>query len=289
MSLLSAFLELAKINKIDLKLKVNFESLESLESLEDFPEFILQNLLSSPQFSSFDLMKLRKTSKKMREKLSTPFFRNLILDKEYDEIEELINFLNENLTENLYNRANIFDERYLTLLNRDSIPIGIGHLTSLEELEIGNSDLETLPNSLENLDNLKLLNVNSAKLEKLPKLGKNIEAIYLNTNKLTELPEDIGDYSKLEELIVANNELKSLPESIGNLKLKIFDFSGNLIKELPTNLLKLPKLRVFIYDYNCFGKPFSSLPKSTQNILKKQDPDAEYNFSQGFIHERQGC
>lgn len=59
--LLNSFYNLAKINKIDLHFKAEF--------LEDMSDIMLKNFLSNKSFSSFDIINLKQTSKKMRKKI----------------------------------------------------------------------------------------------------------------------------------------------------------------------------------------------------------------------------
>jgi Leucine-rich repeat (LRR) protein len=100
-----------------------------------------------------------------------------------------------------------------------NIPESIGNLTSLQELYLGDNNLETLPESIGNLTNLQKLR--------------------LDDNYLTSIPESIGNLTKPRELNIAFNELTSLPISIGNLiHLTNLGLMSNKFSYLPVKLLQ---------------------------------------------------
>ena len=111
-----------------------------------------------------------------------------------------------------------------------------GTIKSLNLWETSNCNLTSLPDSLLHAHQLVTLNCSSNKLTELPAL---------------ELPA-------LEILNVSSNELKELPVEIGLCsKLKTFFFSGNMIKEIPS---EYGALVLSIQRFNCAAQKRDGQP-----------------------------
>jgi len=270
------------------------------EFLEGMPDLMLKNLMNK-SFSSFDIIKLKQTSRTMNANLRGEYYDNLIRQKIESEIDEILNYVNNTLEEDKYTRTDLLNEERLSIsyYNNKDIPVGIGHLTNLRELTIYGKN-KTIPDSISRLRLLRSLVIYNNELESLPEsIGKlNLTILDVSFNKLKELPESIGDMITLEELKINNNKISRLPENIGNLiYLRILDFHNNRIKEFPKSMLKLPKLHKFIYEDNCYGKAedptnsigFNQLTETTQKVLKKQDSQVEYSFSRGYVKKNYHC
>jgi len=271
------------------------------EFLEDMSDIMLKNFLSNKSFSSFDIINLKQTSKKMRKKLEGEYYDDLIKQKIDYEITEILNFINktEENEELKFSREELLNEQRLSITSNNDIPVGIGHLTNLRELTIYGKN-KTIPDSISKLKYLLSLVITNNKLEYLPEsIGKlNLSILDVSDNRLKELPESIGDMTSLYQLKFYNNRISKLPKNIGNLRfLQILDFHNNLIKEFPDSMLQLPKLKEFVYEDNCYGKAldptktigFYQLTETTQKVLKKQHREVEYSFSRGYVKKNYKC
>lgn len=118
----------------------------------------------------------------------------------------------------------------LAVLN---IPNSIGCLCNLVELNLSsNKSLRTLPDTICDLRALKVLNIcNCSSLEGLPiNLGNIVYLKELNAEGLniSKLPNSIGDLTKLVKLKLSHNKnFGTLPDTICNLRsLELLDISG---------------------------------------------------------------
>jgi Leucine-rich repeat (LRR) protein len=104
-----------------------------------------------------------------------------------------------------------------------TVPPAIGKLSSLKQLSLEATNIETLPSEVGNLVHLVDLNlVGCTSLRTLPEeLGNcssSLERISLpNSHLLRELPSSIGKLKKLRVLSIDISSLKSIPESFVNL------------------------------------------------------------------------
>lgn len=87
------------------------------------------------------------------------------------------------------------------------LPVSIGNMTKLNNLNIDRNSLLSLPIEFGNLISLGVLCVRD--------------------NKLTELPSELGNCSDLRVLDVTGNQLRYLPYSLVNLQLKAVWLSEN--------------------------------------------------------------
>ncbi|XP_074353201.1 TMV resistance protein N-like isoform X2 [Apium graveolens] len=136
-------------------------------------------------------------------------------------------------------------------LNVSNLPDSIGRLSKLVKLNLSsNLYIETLPDTFCNLRALEVLSIDNCKfLKALPVNFGNIESLTkLNAERLTilRLPDSIGRLGKLVELILSyNSNLETLPDTICNLRsLEILDITRcEKLKVLPDQLWKLSSLR----------------------------------------------
>ncbi len=129
-----------------------------------------------------------------------------------------------------------------------SIPEWIGQLTQLEELNISGNELNEIPKSLERLTQLRKIDLSANNLTQFPESIRQLTLLEeLNLNcYLTEIPDWIGEFNKLKELVLCENKLTKIPESIGKLtQLKKLDFRNNKLTEIPDSIVNL-KLLNFI-------------------------------------------
>ena len=178
MSLIDAFHQLAKINKIDLTRKAYFNPLDrrDQESLR----------LMAKNLSLKDTISLSLTSKKMRE-LMKP-----IIQQKERELESL--------------------RKWLSVL-RVPINYTIHQLDQLERLDLDNNQLTSLPEL--NLPNLQSLSLSNNQLTNLPDLNlPNLQRLDLDNNQLTELNLNLYNLQRLD---LDNNQLTNLNLNITNI------------------------------------------------------------------------
>lgn len=159
----------------------------------------------------------------------------------------------------------------------DKIPESIGDLTNLNVLRAYGCLLTIIPNSIGNLTELKHLMLKNNQISVLPEsLGdlKNLISLELSYNKLLTLPESIGNLDKLETLGLGDNKLSELPESLGklyNLK-SLYAFCNNLL-HLPSSLNNNTSLEELIMFHN----KISYLPDNLRNLKKLEIIDLSNN------------
>ncbi|KAK1356541.1 Plant intracellular Ras-group-related LRR protein 5 [Heracleum sosnowskyi] len=162
------------------------------------------------------------------------------------------------------------------------LPTSISGLTALRKLDVHANQLMNLPDSFGELSNLYDLDLHANKLKTLPiSFGdlKNLVSFDLSSNHFTTLPEIIGNLTSLEILNVETNELAELPYTIGSctslVELRL-DF--NQLRGLPEAIGKLEMLEVFSFHYNRVGK----LPTTMGNLTKLRELDASFNELEGI-------
>lgn len=161
--------------------------------------------------------------------------------------------------------------------NLSFLPIEIGKLTNLIELDLSFNSLSHFPIEILKLLNLEILNLNGLGLleipkdiEKLIKLKKldlssnvlsklplefekliNLEELSLSMNEFAEFPLEIVKLSNLRRLSLDENQIKKIPKEIRNLKkLERLDFSHNVINEIPKEINGLKKLEFLSFKSN---------------------------------------
>lgn len=144
---------------------------------------------------------------------------------------------------------------------RGSIPVEIGDLVQLEELQLfGNLMTGSIPDSVRNLTNLRLLSLgeytggNNFLPAPLPAcIGAlhSLEALFIaNCNLTGPIPSWIGGLSELRQLDLQRNNLTgTLPDSIGQLNNLLYlnvkdnlELGGELPVDVLSTLTKLNRL-----------------------------------------------
>ncbi|XP_059651918.1 putative disease resistance RPP13-like protein 1 [Cornus florida] len=128
------------------------------------------------------------------------------------------------------------------------LPDSISTLCNLQTLNLsGCENLIKLPMDIGMLVNLRNLEVCYTKLTELPvDIGKLINLRHLEVchTKLTELPVDIGKLINLRHLNVAFTSLTKLPVDLGKLiYLRYLDINGTKLTEMPMQISKLVGLQ----------------------------------------------
>ncbi|KAH7578650.1 hypothetical protein ACOSP7_000003 [Xanthoceras sorbifolium] len=165
-----------------------------------------------------------------------------------------------------------------------ALPSSLGGLKTLKKLDIHSNQLINLPDSIGELINLIDLDLHANRLKTLPaSFGNliNLLNLDLSSNQLTHLPETIERLTSLEKLNVETNELEELPYTIGNCSSLIelrLDF--NQLKALPEAIGKLEFLEILTLHYN----RIKGLPTTMGNLTNLKELDVSFN-ELGYIPE----
>ncbi|MEP0840107.1 leucine-rich repeat domain-containing protein [Coleofasciculus sp. FACHB-64] len=147
-----------------------------------------------------------------------------------------------------------------------SLPVEIGQLHSLTNLDLSFNQFASLPPEIGQLHSLTELNLISNKLTSLPaEIGQlhSLENLYLSFNQFASLPPEIGQLHSLTELNLISNKLTSLPAEIGQLhSLENLYLNVNQLASLPAEIGQLHSLRIL----NLVGNPLVSLPAEIEQL-----------------------
>ncbi|KAG9452257.1 hypothetical protein H6P81_005161 [Aristolochia fimbriata] len=158
-----------------------------------------------------------------------------------------------------------------------ALPSNISSLKCLTKLDIHSNQLINLPEAIGELSSLVGLDLHANRLKSLPaSIGNliNIVNLDLSSNELTVLPDAIGNLTKLKRLNVETNELEELPYTIGSwtslIELRL-DF--NQLKALPEAVGKLENLETLTLHYN----RVKGLPTTMGSLSKLKELDVSFN------------
>ncbi|PIA32752.1 hypothetical protein AQUCO_04400151v1 [Aquilegia coerulea] len=158
-----------------------------------------------------------------------------------------------------------------------ALPATIGSLKALKKFDAHSNQLINLPDSFVELVNLTDLDLRSNQLKSLPASFENLANLLnldLSSNNFTLLPETVGSLTSLKTLNVETNKLQELPYTIGScsaLEELILDF--NLLRALPEALGKLDRLQVLKMHYNKIQR----LPTTSGNLVSLRELDVSFN------------
>ncbi|KAJ1428949.1 Leucine-rich repeat [Sesbania bispinosa] len=158
-----------------------------------------------------------------------------------------------------------------------ALPTTIGGLKALTKLDLHSNQLINLPQSFGELINLVELDLHANRLKSLPATFGNLTNLIdldLSSNEFTQLPETIGSLSSLKRLNVETNELEELPYTIGNCSsLAVLKLDFNQLKALPEAIGKLEWLEVLTLHYNRIKR----LPSTMDNLMNLKELDVSFN------------
>lgn len=158
-----------------------------------------------------------------------------------------------------------------------ALPTTIGSLTALKKLDVHANQLINLPDSFGELINLSDLDLHANRLKSLPASFGNLANLVnfdLSSNQFSSLPDIIGNLTSLKVLNVETNELVELPYTIGSCSSLVelrLDF--NQLRGLPEALGKLELLEILTLHYNRIGR----LPTTMGNLTHLRELDANFN------------
>jgi len=183
-SLIDAFYNLAKINKIDLSRKANFN-----------PHSIR---LMAKKLDLRDMIRLSATNKKMQE-IMTP-----IIEDKRNELEELRVWLSNLPKPQNYTIEELDQLKELYLFNNNLTEIPTLNLPNLKILILFYNKLTSFQPL--NLPNLQKLNLSANKLTSISNLNlPNLQLLFLSNNQLTEISN--LDLPNLQQFYLWNNPL----------------------------------------------------------------------------------
>ncbi|XP_023684634.1 leucine-rich repeat-containing protein 58 [Paramormyrops kingsleyae] len=135
----------------------------------------------------------------------------------------------------------------------------------MSRLNLDTLDLESL--SAERRRETRRLDLSFNQMVALPGslwLFSNLSFLDISSNGLAIISEEITRLSKLRTLIAKNNRLDvlSLPKDFGSLPIESLNFSGNRFEELPSQFLKLRRLR----SLSVGGNRLRSIPTEIENL-----------------------
>ncbi|TYH81548.1 hypothetical protein ES332_D03G208600v1 [Gossypium tomentosum] len=158
-----------------------------------------------------------------------------------------------------------------------ALPPSIDGLQALTKLDLHSNQLINLPDGIGELVNLLELDLHANRLSSLPaSFGnlKNLMNLDLSSNNFTHLPDTIGNLTSLKRLIVETNELEELPYTIGNCSsLLVLRLDFNRIKALPEAIGKLECLEILTAHYN----RIKGLPTTMGNLSNLKELDVGFN------------
>jgi len=138
-------------------------------------------------------------------------------------------------------------------LSTHTLPVQLGELDALRELDICDNLLQSIPSTLGALSSLKVLRLAKNVLQHVPaELGQllALTTLDLSNNELFTVPAELGLLTALQVLRLEWNSLTHIPAELGSLaSLRELDINGNLdLKSVPAELGLLTALKVLHYD-----------------------------------------
>ncbi|GER37093.1 leucine-rich repeat-containing protein [Striga asiatica] len=158
-----------------------------------------------------------------------------------------------------------------------ALPNSIASLETLTKLDVRGNQLINLPSSFGELENLTELNLSANLLKSLPESFENLVKVInldLSSNKFSSLPSTVGSLISLQRLNVDTNDLEELPHAIGScLSLVELRLDFNRLKALPESIGNLEQLEILSLHYNRVKR----LPLTMGNLSNLRELDVSFN------------
>ncbi|KAI4338415.1 hypothetical protein MLD38_023479 [Melastoma candidum] len=158
-----------------------------------------------------------------------------------------------------------------------ALPPSIGSLRALTKFCAHSNRLSSLPESLGDLTSVQELDLHANHLKSLPtSFGKltRLLTLDLSSNDFSRLPDTIGNLSSLQKLNVETNQLEELPYTISSCtSLEELKLDFNQLKALPEAIGKLESLEILTLHYN----RLKGLPTTTGNLSNLKELDVSFN------------
>ncbi|KAF8380685.1 hypothetical protein HHK36_028175 [Tetracentron sinense] len=162
------------------------------------------------------------------------------------------------------------------------LPVSIGKLSDITELNLSENRIMAVPTTLGGLKALTKLDIHSNQLINLPdSFGElvNLTDLDLHGNRLRSLPASFGNSTNLINLNLSSNNLSLLPETLGNLTcLKILNVEMNELEELPYTIWSCSSLVELRLDFNML----KALPEAVGKLENLEILTVHYNRIKGL-------
>lgn len=159
-----------------------------------------------------------------------------------------------------------------------TVPVEVGQLSSVQDIDLSYNDVDNLPPSMGALSSLQYLDITSNRLASFPEGVCGLSALTeldMGENRLNSLPECIGRLRQLESLVVSGNYISTLPAAIGNLtQLRTLDLKRNRLKTLPESLGDLKQLTALYLSSN----RLEQLPSALFSLSALEELDLSHNL-----------
>lgn len=153
--------------------------------------------------------------------------------------------------------------------------------------------LAEFPDSTEEIDLAKSRLASCTHLG-LPRFADHLKNLCLRANYIANLEKDVfGPLEHLEELDLYDNRIKTLGDALDDKQhLRILDLSFNLLRAVPTELLKIPGLQVLYFVQNKItriehlahlGASLRSLELGSNRIRAIENLDALVNLEELWL------
>nr|TKR85502.1 hypothetical protein D5086_0000246440 [Populus alba] len=152
------------------------------------------------------------------------------------------------------NGAVVLDLRGKLMDQIEWLPLSLGKLLFITELDLSENRIMALPSTISGLKALTKLDVHSNQVINLPgSFGEliNLTDLDLRANRLRSLPASFVKLTKLENLDLSSNQFTQLPETVGSLtSLKILNVDTNELEEVPYTIGSCTSLVELRLDFN---------------------------------------
>ena len=138
------------------------------------------------------------------------------------------------------------------------LPLCLGRLTALEEINVSENKLVTVPAEVLQLPNLRRLYLHNNLIKALPDISgcEKLETLLIQNNRLTEVPNGIGSLQMLKGFDAERNKIRDIGDLVLCPKIDYINLNHNLIKTVPAELATLSSLQYLLLKNN----PIVNLP-----------------------------
>jgi Leucine-rich repeat (LRR) protein len=149
----------------------------------------------------------------------------------------------------------------------ESLPDGLGALTTLKVLQLDDNQLPAFPRAVLKLAELAELRLSGNEIESVPEelsALQRLERLSLDRNRLTALPAAVAALPMLKRLAARGNRLAALPEDWSAAgSLTSINVASNALVSLPAGMSALTKLTFL----NCASNAIAALPEALADLF----------------------
>lgn len=157
----------------------------------------------------------------------------------------LVGFRLQSLPEKIYEFCDTLELLNMGDNDLDTLPQDFHRFGRLRILFFANNKFQSLPIVLGLLPSLFMLSFKSNLVQEVPpeSLAPSVEWLILTDNQIHTLPPTIGMLKNLKKCMLSGNQLTALPFEMAKcVHLELLRISSNKFSEIPQWLLKMPKL-----------------------------------------------